>query len=96
MSRLQTRAPGAGDWGQGLAARGQRGDGPGVEGGDVARRRACVTPAARGPLGVSAAGLGNLPGDAARDLVWGRGDAGLQPIPDCSESVDPRMSMGDE
>lgn len=77
-----------------MAAQGQGWDGVGVEGCDVARRRACVTPAARGRLGVSAAGLGNLPGDAALDLVWGRGDAGLQPLPDCSESLDPPNVSG--
>lgn len=40
-------------------------DGVGVGGYDVARRRACVTPASRGLLGVTAARLRNLLREAA-------------------------------
>lgn len=43
---METRTPGAGDWGNGLAPLGR--DGLGVEGYKVARRRFCLTPASRG------------------------------------------------
>lgn len=55
---------------------GSQGAGMGEGGGcDVARRRACVTPASRGRLGVPAAGVGNLPREVAPgpgrgSLVW--------------------------
>ena len=60
---METPTPGAGN-GEGVDSSGA-GMGWGGRGYDVARRRACVTPASRGLVGVTAARLRNLLREAA-------------------------------